>query len=757
MIRRSIRHIPFALALGLLLAQGFGLPARSRAGVGDQFGYTVQSETFSWVDISGTGTGVAFPSSDNSFVGPVAIGFSVPFYENDYSSLYISTNGIVTFGEISLAPNMAAIPFSGSPNNFAAPLWDDLDVGGVNSGEVYYDLIGTAPNRTFVVAFENVTRTNSPGNPLSFETLFHENGDICFQYDSLSGDLSNAVAGIEDSDGVDGVDQTGGIAGSTHFCFLRPGAAARGKITPAYQSGFVSSGQRTFTFTVKNTGELGTDTYDLDYSSSAGGWTAEFFLLGTREPLPDTNGNTIPDTGPIPEGGSVSLGVAVTAPAAASAGAWSNITVTAASQIDPGAEATALAGAAVSPAFSQLYRDSSLGLRIAVHSSPAELTTPNLGTGSIGTVTMAASIFGNHHVFWENSYLNSVGNSVTDILYSVTLPQGAPIELSLNLTNQAAAALPTRDKFPSAASNSTGRIGIVFVRDIIDTGLNPSETNSNVYLQVLNADGSNFSGPVNLTNNNDWRGPNDFGESLFEAPRVASVGTSFLVSWIDNRLQSSTTEEDDVVFAVVSQNGLVSTGPAVQANSTPGGDLYFNPAVAGLSGDRALLVYTQTDEEGVAVGMHYAVRDSGGGVVKAETALAGAVGSGIDAVQLGNGNILVAWIDSSSEQVEYAVLNSGYNLIFGPSQLTTPGGRQAIYVSATSAKSNQGVLTWMDATGSQYIYYALLGSGGAVVTPPMAIRSAASPVGFVLTSSSGGGNAPNQGGLSIFLPIIKRE
>ena len=87
----------------------------------------------------------------------------------------------------------------------------------------------------------------------------------------------------------------------------------------------------------------------------------------------------------------------------------------------------------------------------------------------------------------------------------------------------------------------------------------------------------------------------------------------------------------------------------------------------------------------------------------------------------------------------------------------TPDGKLAQNVSVTTVALNRGALTWMDATGSQFLFYALVGSGGSVVTPPMAIRAASGTTGFVLTSSNGGGNSPNKGGLNIFLPLITRE
>jgi hypothetical protein len=208
----------------------------------------------------------------------VNIGFNFPFYENTYSQLYFSTNGLVTFGEGSREYWNQSIPDTNAPDNFIAPLWGDLcvDCSGYNSGQVYYYLGGSAPNRYFVVEWFEVSELGE-NDLLTFEVILHEDGDIVLQYLSL-GSSPWATIGIEDDAGIDGLEYNFGAWGSLSNLavqFYRSGAIARVKAWPAYQSTFSGAGGGvTYPMHIRNTGEVGDDTYDLFVTT---GWTVELY------------------------------------------------------------------------------------------------------------------------------------------------------------------------------------------------------------------------------------------------------------------------------------------------------------------------------------------------------------------------------------------------------------------------------------------------------------------------------------------------
>ena len=140
-------------------------------------------------------------------MGPISIGFNFPFYGNEYSDLYICSNGLITFGAGSGAFENAEIPNAGSPNNFIAPWWDDLSPN--LGGNVYYysDVIDSA----FVVSFHNIRKYYYGGNT-TFQVVLNRDGQIRLNYIKMElgtnafFDFYTASVGIENSDGSDGLE-----------------------------------------------------------------------------------------------------------------------------------------------------------------------------------------------------------------------------------------------------------------------------------------------------------------------------------------------------------------------------------------------------------------------------------------------------------------------------------------------------------------------------------------------------------------------
>src|SRR5438128_5571056 len=116
--------------------------------------------TFSFTDISttgtqvmGTGANASLPLGDDDVSGPLPIGFPFNFYGTGYSQVFVSSNGFLSFlSEQGSAFHAAHIPSSGVPNAIIAGLWTDLA-----GGKIYYQTLGTTPNRRFIVQFDKVS------------------------------------------------------------------------------------------------------------------------------------------------------------------------------------------------------------------------------------------------------------------------------------------------------------------------------------------------------------------------------------------------------------------------------------------------------------------------------------------------------------------------------------------------------------------------------------------------------------------------
>ncbi len=104
--------------------------------------------------------------SDDSWSGLINIGFSFDFYGNTYNQCVIGSNGVVSFNA-SNANGYNTWSFSGTsplPNtsfndakNAAMLCYSDINPGSFSGGgQIFYETIGSAPNREFYVVYSNI-------------------------------------------------------------------------------------------------------------------------------------------------------------------------------------------------------------------------------------------------------------------------------------------------------------------------------------------------------------------------------------------------------------------------------------------------------------------------------------------------------------------------------------------------------------------------------------------------------------------------
>ncbi len=168
----------------------------------DLYGYTWQDSNeegleFIWNDISAIGTSVNFLSTDD-FVD-LELPFGFPFYGQLKHQARISTNGYITFGEDGVDYSNDPIPSPFQPNDLIAIFWDDLN--GANADFYYYY---DEDYSKFIVQYSNFPFFNGTGN-LNFQAHLSINGDICFYYDLMEGNLYSATIGIENANATDGL------------------------------------------------------------------------------------------------------------------------------------------------------------------------------------------------------------------------------------------------------------------------------------------------------------------------------------------------------------------------------------------------------------------------------------------------------------------------------------------------------------------------------------------------------------------------
>ena len=175
--------------------QGFGGP--------DAFGYRWNDSdegnvTYAWTDIRATGSSLNL--GDDNVSPALDLGFAFNFYGTDYTQVYVSSNGFLTFqienpGCCSGQP----LPSQSGLNNLIAWAWKDLNQ---REGSINY----LASGEDFIVQFTNYTDHRGPGT-VTAQVILSSNGTVKFQYQSFADDFitTDVSVGIENQDGSDGL------------------------------------------------------------------------------------------------------------------------------------------------------------------------------------------------------------------------------------------------------------------------------------------------------------------------------------------------------------------------------------------------------------------------------------------------------------------------------------------------------------------------------------------------------------------------
>ena len=175
------------------------------------------SITFDWIDITTTGTLI---DKDNDFTGDddgvwtQPLPFDFNFFGNTYDTVQIGTNGLISFTIPNVPVRSTSTSFNcnenynddfimsnnaegslGNPiphgdadcendgwgfNPLIAGWFDDLDLSAC--GEIYYGTNGSAPNRMFIVQWDDVCQNScdlcAAGGGITFEIILYEGSSI---------------------------------------------------------------------------------------------------------------------------------------------------------------------------------------------------------------------------------------------------------------------------------------------------------------------------------------------------------------------------------------------------------------------------------------------------------------------------------------------------------------------------------------------------------------------------------------------------
>lgn len=740
----------------------------------DLYGYTVDNSiTPAWLDLTTDGVEVIFstPNEDDEAVGPFSLGFEFNFYENTYSEVYISTNGLITFASGSDLYDNQTIPRDTYPNNYITPFWDDLILSVDNNGQkvsrVFYKAGSGVSGKYFAVEWYQISRLGSQ-DKLTFQAILYQNGDILFQYHDLNGILDQATVGIEDEHGVDGLlylYNASGLSVSKAIKFMRPSAPTwRAKVYPVYRSGFAISSWVNLDFTVRNSGDrTEPDIYDLNLSGVDPRWQLTLLEGDGKTPLRDNDGDGVVDTGNMPPGADLKVVLKALAPEDAQAGDYIQPVVTAVSSRLPSKQASVRMQIAVPAPFAQASLDIVAGpnLRL-IWKHNLYGTNLNQGQQFTGSNLSVIAMPDKRYFYtWEHN-LNVNDKSYANLEYTILNRFGVIVKNVSALTDNQLAENGTEDRFLSLASTQSGRIGTIWVRT--QRRVSDQKINQNVYFSVLDSTGQVVVSPINLTKNEQWRGQDDYDVPVFIAPRITVTSDNrFVLAWGDerNHLEGSSA---DLFYVIFNADGALLTPVTRLTNSTGGGIRYSTPALVALPGNNVLMAYVLLDPgdsldplDDVSQAAYLAL-SSAGSQVKSETLIPGSIGASPDGYLLSDGSrVLLGWGVVASSLVQYALVDTAsLDLISGLVSLETPKGRMPSAVSVTGDDQGHGVLTWGDAEQSDYLCYALVDAAGDTITPPMIYANGQGSDPLINTNSYGLGNAPYDGSWQVQLPFIQR-
>jgi len=212
--------------------------------------YSAEAVAYTFEDISGTGT-VTLEDEDDEYAELTSgdLGdFEFPFYGTTYTSLYFSSNGLITF--MYDCTDTGGYDLTDEPDYPSiAVLWDDLYVENDTSPYgVYWEVRGSGDDERLIIQWHNVRFYSGPSDdPLVFQAVLYGNGNIQLNYADLTGGNTDYDEGADATVGIKDADDQG-----------------PDRLLLAYEDGpnaYVGSGQSTLISLIPPT--LGVDCYAL--------------------------------------------------------------------------------------------------------------------------------------------------------------------------------------------------------------------------------------------------------------------------------------------------------------------------------------------------------------------------------------------------------------------------------------------------------------------------------------------------------------
>lgn len=167
----------FLCVMLMLISLGMSGFAQSLA----DYNMTTGTDATKWIQLTDT-TNLIASTGDGVASAVTNIGFTFNFGGTDYTQFSVNSDGNLRFGPTATGTANYSTPFSASNANINAPKINMLGCDGFlsDSGHVYHEVIGTAPDRVCVIEFATSTyNTTSRPSLLRWQVqLFEGSNDI---------------------------------------------------------------------------------------------------------------------------------------------------------------------------------------------------------------------------------------------------------------------------------------------------------------------------------------------------------------------------------------------------------------------------------------------------------------------------------------------------------------------------------------------------------------------------------------------------
>ncbi|MBI2377621.1 MAG: hypothetical protein HYV07_26705 [Deltaproteobacteria bacterium] len=216
------------------------IASSTASALADSLPYDVSVDLGTYTPIVGgtvhqpVGYALGYEASDEGAV-EVSLPFPVEWLGTEHSSVFVFTNGFVSFSPpppppVGILGPPAEVPsFTNRPHDVLGVLWANLQADPTTGRvpELRVRTFGNAPAREVVIQAQDFRRTNVPGSRANFQVRFHEDGTIraVIGPNAL---LTGGATVIENATGTLGANllETGGACGVACRCAPRTCASA---------------------------------------------------------------------------------------------------------------------------------------------------------------------------------------------------------------------------------------------------------------------------------------------------------------------------------------------------------------------------------------------------------------------------------------------------------------------------------------------------------------------------------------------------